>query len=70
MTLKTPPEISLSLPDELKEARLKSGLTQAQAAKLVYRTTRHWQHMESGDRAIDPAVWELFQIKVITNKSR
>ena len=70
MTQRTTPEISLPLPCELKEARLKAGLTQEQAGKLVYRTTRHWQHMESGDRAIDPAVWELFQIKLITNKSR
>lgn len=50
--------------EEIKEARLKAGLTQKQAAELVgspsYRT---WQDWEAGKRNMPAAKWELFQIK-------
>jgi DNA-binding transcriptional regulator YiaG len=39
-------------------------LTQAQAAELLYRSERNWQQWESGERRMDPALWELFRIKV------
>ena len=34
---------------ELKQARLNAGLTQTQAAAMVYTTLRQWQRFESGD---------------------
>lgn len=51
---------------EIKEARGKSGLSQAAAAALVYRTTRNWEQWEQGGengRRMDPAIFELFLIK-------
>ncbi len=51
-------------PSKIKAARLKAGLTQAQAAELVgapsYRT---WQNWERGINAMPAAEWELFQLK-------
>lgn len=51
---------------EIKEAREKSGLTQAAASALVYRTTRNWEQWEQGGengRRMDRAIFELFLIK-------
>jgi DNA-binding transcriptional regulator YiaG len=50
-------------PKKIKEARLKAGLTQTQAAELVHSSLRSWQHWESGARRMDGAHWELFLIK-------
>tara|TARA_Y100000310_G_scaffold213365_2_gene214303 strand:+ start:1159 stop:1383 length:225 start_codon:yes stop_codon:yes gene_type:complete len=50
-------------PDEVKAAREESGLTQTEAAKLIYKGLRTWQQWEKGDRAMDPAFYELFLIK-------
>lgn len=48
-------------PDEIKRARIESGLTQAAAAKIVYTVPRVWQQWESGERRMHPAFWELFK---------
>lgn len=50
--------------ENLREARIKAGLTQSQAAGLVHVTTRAWQNWESGDRVPHPAFVELFDIKL------
>jgi putative transcriptional regulator len=50
-------------PDQIKQAREQAGLTQTQAAELIYKGLRTWQQWERGDRAMDPAFWELFKIK-------
>ncbi len=50
-------------PVQIRAARLATGLTQAQAADLVHVTLRSWQRWESGERAMLPAVFELFIIK-------
>lgn len=50
-------------PVEVKAARLAAGLTQTQAAALVYKTLSGWQRWEQGERDMDPALWELFLIK-------
>lgn len=55
------------LPKDIKAARLRVGLSHAQAAALVYRTARNFQQFEAGERAMDPAIWELFRIKIIMN---
>ena len=52
-------------PTEIKAARLAAGLTQTQAAALVYVHPRNWQKWEadkslSTHRAMHPAIWELF----------
>ena len=44
-------------------ARKAAGLTQEEAAALIYRTKRNWQQWEGGERAMDAALFELFQAK-------
>lgn len=50
-------------PQKIKQARKTAGLTQTQAAALIYKQLRTWQQWEAGDRQMDPALFELFQIK-------
>lgn len=54
---------------EIKAARERAGLTQTEAAALIYKSLRAWQQWEKEDghgaRAMDPAFWELFQIKLL-----
>ena len=52
-------------PKQIKQARSAAGQTQQQAAALVYVDGRAWRRWESGDRQMDAAHWELYQIKVI-----
>ena len=51
-------------PESVRAARRSAGMTQAEAGELVYRTERNWQQWEGGERAMDPALWELFILKV------
>jgi len=51
-------------PEQIKAARANAGLTQSQAALMVYKTLNAWQKWEAGDRDMDPAVWELFLHKL------
>jgi len=44
---------------EIREARIKSGLTQKAAAELVHATLRTWQDWEYGKNPINKAAWEL-----------
>ena len=50
-------------PAQIKKARQTVGLTQTQAAELIYKKIRTWQQWEAGDREMDAALWELFLIK-------
>lgn len=51
-------------PHDIREARLRAGLTQAQAGALVGAPSkRTWQDWEAGKRNMPTAKWELFQIK-------
>lgn len=54
-------------PADIRAAREAAGLTQSQAAGLVYVTLRAWQQYETETaadaRAMHPATWELFQLK-------
>lgn len=51
-------------PEKIKQARKDAGLTQTQAAALLYKTCRAWQKWESGEAKMDKAFFELFKIKV------
>lgn len=51
-------------PQQIKEARLDAGLTQQQCADLVHVNIRSWQKWESGERPMNLAAWELFNLKV------
>ena len=50
-------------PEQIREARLRAGLTQSHAAALVGVQPRAWRYWEGGGRKMGAAVWELFQIK-------
>lgn len=50
-------------PEEIMDARYQTGLTQTEAAKLVYASLRTWQQWEAGDNRMHPGLWELFRIK-------
>jgi putative transcriptional regulator len=55
-------------PEEVRAAREAAGLTQTQAAALVYGTLRAWQGWEAPQgqpdaRRMHPGLWELFRIK-------
>lgn len=51
-------------PKKIFHARNSIGLTTEQAANLVYATRRSWEYWESGERAMSPAIWELFLMKI------
>jgi len=53
---------------ELKQLRERLGLTQSQAAALIYSSTRAWQQWESGERQMSRALCELFVIKTCKQK--
>lgn len=54
-------------PDEIRAYR--GGLTQAEAATIVYVSWRTWQVWESGRSAMPPGLWELCQIKGVDPES-
>lgn len=47
-------------PNEIKQARDKSGLTQSQAAALVEYSMRAWQDWEAGKRKMRQSVFNRF----------
>lgn len=51
-------------PVEVRAARLAAGLTQTEAAAVIYCTLRGWQDWEGGKRRMHPAFFELFQLKL------
>ncbi len=51
-------------PEEIKAARKLAGLTQEQAAALVYVKRDGWIRWEHGIRKMHPGMWELFLSKV------
>ena len=54
-------------PAEIRAAREAAGLTQQQAAAMVYASPRNWQQWEqekgSNTRRMHPGLWELFRLK-------
>lgn len=57
-------------PEQIKQSRMDAGLTQTQAANLIYSKLRSWQHWEDGDRKMHPGLYELFMIKIAMNNGR
>lgn len=45
--------------------RINSGLTQTQAAELVYVPLRTWQRWEWGEARMPAAAWALFLIRIL-----
>jgi DNA-binding transcriptional regulator YiaG len=50
-------------PDAVRAARKSLGMTQTNAAAVVYKKLRTWQDWEKGVAPMDAALWELFRIK-------
>lgn len=50
-------------PEQIKEARKCTKLTQTEAAALIHCALRSWQDWEAGRRQMHAAMWELFLIK-------
>ena len=50
-------------PAQIRAARTAAGLTQTQAAALIYCTLRGWQDWEHGKRTMHQAFWELWRLK-------
>lgn len=51
-------------PDEIRAAREAANLSRPDAAALIYRSGRGWEKFENGQRTMDPALWELWTLKV------
>ena len=49
-------------PDEITAARQSVGLTQGDAAAIVYTTDRHWSNWERGVSKMPRASWRLFRL--------
>lgn len=49
--------------EQVAKARDRAKMTQAEAASLIYKKWRAWARYEKGLRTMDPAYWELWQIK-------
>lgn len=65
----TPRGLSSPSATDIRAARKAAGLTQGQAAALIYSTLRAWQGWEAGaesdsGRRMHPGLWELFNLKV------
>lgn len=55
-------------PAEILRAREDAGLTQQQAADLLFSSWRTWQNWEAGERRMPPSAWELFNAKINARK--
>lgn len=51
-------------PLQIKSARLDAGISQKDAAALVWVSARAWQYWEGGERKMPRAIWEFFKIRL------
>ena len=49
--------------EQVRGARQAAGHSTSEAAALVHMDARSWRYYEQGERAMHPAVWELYRIK-------
>lgn len=54
-----------SVCESITEARVRSGLSQAQAAKLISAGTRTWGHWEAGTRGMPVNAVELWCVAAV-----
>lgn len=54
--------------EEIKEARLGLGITQAQAAAIIESSWRTWQSYEIGARKIHHLIWRVWRIRAGLDK--
>ena len=58
------------IPEQIKAVRLKAGLTQAEAAKLISYSKRAWQDWEQGRKPMRDAVMDFFLLKLALRDAR
>lgn len=51
-------------PTQIANLRARSGLTQTEIAALLHTIDRTWRKWELGERAMNPALWELLNLKL------
>ena len=56
--------IETPTPAQIRAARLEAGISQKRAGQALFVGTRTWQKWEFGERAMMPALWELFLLKI------
>ena len=54
---------------QVRTARTDAGLTQIEAAELIYAPMRTLQDWEGGVNRMHPGLWELFQLKIALLKA-
>lgn len=52
-------------PIVIRKARVHADLNYAQAAAPLYYGYRAWMQWEAGTRTMHPALWELWNLKVL-----
>jgi len=57
-------------PEQIRQTRRASGLSQAKAAALIDCSLGAWAKWENGQRAMHSAFWRLFLIEVDRFNSR
>jgi len=62
-------------PEAIRAAREAAGLTQTEAASVVYSSLRTWQNWEAPKdapehRRMHPAIWELWLLKTETRRGQ
>jgi hypothetical protein len=53
---------------DIRQLRETYGLSQTQAAELVYSTLRSWQNWEADEVGMHPAIWAWFRHRVETGE--
>lgn len=59
MVIKNP---DIPKPAQIRKVREAAGLSQSQAAEVVYVSLRTWQNWEAGKHAMNPVLWDCFKV--------
>lgn len=48
----------------IRMMRKRARLSRGDAAAIIYKSEKAWTNWEQGERELDPALWELWLLKV------
>lgn len=51
-------------PKTIRTLRKRAKLSRTDAAAIIYKSEKTWTNWEQGEREMDPAFWELFNLKL------
>jgi putative transcriptional regulator len=60
----TPSKVASPKGTEVRELRETFGISQTEAAEMVYSTLRSWQNWEADEVSMHPAIWAWFKHSV------